>query len=251
MFMDKDDTLRQQSNKVKQRSENKPIIIYGVVILAIVFSLLLRWFDVDLSLNILSEIIGAAFTIFVIEELLVKNKTKRWLVVQEHVEYLIGRTINRIRDGIATRVFLFKPEIDNQISEEQVLLNIRLQREKFLNELSVAPNLLAEKINPGFFVEDNYDYFNEKADDIWKLINMKYSEYMEPSLVSLLIELHTHMADVCSHIRMYGKSEKFPEEREYYQSAARNGVANSMKEMIRIVIVLKKEGYSDSVRIIN
>lgn len=128
---------------------------------------------------------------------------------------------------------------------------IRVQREKFLNDLnSRTSDKIAGKIDPTFFSDESYGYFDEKAEDIWKLLNMKYSEYLAPPLVSLLIELHTNLVDVCAHIRMYRKSERFPDEKDYYQQAGLNGVAENLKEIIRIVIKLKEEGYSDSARII-
>jgi hypothetical protein len=244
-------TLRDEAKKSKINNSDRPILIYIAIGVATLFAIALRWFDVDLSLNILSEIIGAAFTLFVIDVLLVKSKAKRWLIVQEHIDYLIGRTINRVRDGIATRVFGFKPEFNHRMNEEEVILQIRKQREKFLNELEpLSPEKLSERIDLTFFNDDSYDYFDEKAEDIWKLINMKYSEYLAPELVSLLIDLHTNLVDVSAHIRVYNKAERFPSEKDHYHNMALQGVARNFKEIIRIVIRLKEEGYSDAARII-
>ncbi|HEX8548793.1 MAG TPA: hypothetical protein VF691_17645 [Cytophagaceae bacterium] len=102
-------TLREEANikSVSTKSET-PSIVYIAIAVGIAVSLGLRFYDKDLSLNILSEIIGAAFTLFVIDVLLVRSKTKRWQIVQKHIDYLIGRTVNRIRDGVATRAFAFK-----------------------------------------------------------------------------------------------------------------------------------------------
>lgn len=245
-------TLREDAQKKSKNKSETPIVIYLAVIGGATIALMLRWWDADLSMNILSEIIGAAFTIFVIDVLLVRSKTRRWKVVQEHIDYLIARNINRIRDGVATRVFNFKPELDGRLREDEVLLAIRVQREKFLNDLSGrTAEKLAQKIDHSFFTEESYEYFDEKAEDIWKLINMKYSEYLAPPLVSLLIELHTNLMDVCAHIRVYAKSNRFPDEKEYYQAIGISGVANSMKNVIRVVIKLKEEGYSDAARVSN
>jgi hypothetical protein len=138
------------------------------------------------------------------------------------------------------------------MKESEVLSSIRIQRENFLNDLDTRTSKkLSGKIDPSFFNEESYSYFDEKAEDIWNLINMKYSEYLAPPLVTLLIDLHTNLVDVCAHIRVYQKSERFPSEKDYYHEAGINGVATNMKEIIRIVIKLKEEGYSDSPRIIS
>jgi hypothetical protein len=244
-------TLKDQAKKKNASKSETPVVIYIAVGIGAVIAFVIRWFDKDFSLNILSEIIGAAFTLLVIDVLLVKSKTKRWLIVQAHIDYLIGRTVNRIRDGIATRIFSFKPELGLRMREDQALESIRFQREKLLNDLSLrSPEKIAEKIDPGFFNEESYDYFDEKAEDIWKLVNMKYAEYLAPELVSLLIDLHTNMVDLCAQIRAYAKSERFPDEKEYYQTTALIGSARNLKEIIRIVIRLKEEGYSEVARII-
>lgn len=244
-------TLKEDANIKKPHKSDTPVMIYLAVILGAAFSLIIRFYDKDLSANIFSEILGAAFTIFVIDALLVRSKTKRWHIVQEHIDYLIGRTVNRIRDGVATRVFSFKAELDKNLREQDVIPEIRKQREKFLNELSgKSTDHLSDRIDKNFFIQENYEYLDEKAEDIWKVINMKYSEYLDPDLVALLIELHTNLVDACAHIRMYQKSEKFPQEKEHYQLAGSRGTAKNMKEIIRIVIKLKEEGYSEGARII-
>ncbi|HEX8548794.1 MAG TPA: hypothetical protein VF691_17650 [Cytophagaceae bacterium] len=144
-----------------------------------------------------------------------------------------------------------KPDFDKRLKEKDVLPIIRKQREKFLNELSSkSAERLSEMVNHSFFTEESYDYFDEKAEDIWKLVNMKYAEYLAPLLVSLLIELHTNLVDVCAHIRLYNKADKFIDEKEYYHKTGLLGVARNMKEIVRVVIKLKEEGYSDTARIV-
>jgi hypothetical protein len=221
------------------------LIVYFAVLLGIGISLLIKPYHEDLSLNLVSEIIGAAFIIFVIDFLLVRSKTKRWKIVQNQIDYLIARTISRLRDGMTSRAFSFNPIVSEHLPEEEILEDIRKQREEFLSKLNVlTEGELSNLINPSFFNEDNYEYFNEKADEIWNVLNMKYSEYLEPELVSLLMDNHSHLKDVCAHIRFFKKSERFPKEKEYYQSAGLKGAAHSFKQIIGIVIRLKEEGYS-------
>ena len=138
------------------------------------------------------------------------------------------------------------------MKEKEIIPEIRKQREKFLRDLSnKSPEKIADLINRDFFTSENYEYFDDKAEDIWKLINMKYSEYLAPSLVTLLIDLHTNLVDTCAHIRMFRKSEMFPAEKDYYQTAAIAGLSKNMKEVVRIVIKLKEEGYSEAARILS
>lgn len=241
--------IRKKIHHKLLKPSDTPIIIYLVVLIGMLVTIGIKNYHEDLSLNLLSELIGAAFTLFVIDVLLVKSKTKRWRVVQKHIDYLIARTINRLRDGISTRVFSFEPTVKPNSPEEEVLGEIRDQRENLFIALQALDSKeLSNKINRELFKEESYQYFNEKADDIWDLLNMKYSEYLAPVLVSLLIELHTNIKDVCSHIRFYKKSDRFPKEKEYYQMAGIHGAANSMKEIIRIVNKLKEEGYSETAR---
>lgn len=241
--------LRQKLHKNLISQTDKPLIIYLAIILGIGLALLIKPYHDDLSLSLVSEIIGAAFIIFVIDVLLVKSKTKRWLIVQDHIDYLIARTVNRLRDGMSSRAFYFQPLLKTQASEDDNLQEIREQRDIFLHELAaLSSEHLASRFSKELFSEDNYEYFNEKAADIWDLLNMKYSEYLAPQLVSLLIELHTNLKDVCAHIRLYKKAERFPKEQEYYQSSGIKGAAGNMKEIIRIVILLKEEGYSEPAR---
>jgi hypothetical protein len=230
------------------RISTGPIIIYCAVILGIIVALQIKPYHEDLSLNLVSEIIGGAFILFVIDFLLVRSKTKRWEIVQKNIDYLISRNISRLRDGMTRRAFGFQPNINDTFSKEEVKQDISQQRHLFLNSLSELDETeLSKKLISEFFSEENYDYFNEKADEIWNVLNMKYSEYLPPELVSLLMELHTHLKDVCAHIRLYKKSENFSTEKAYYKKTGSDGASHHLKESIRIVNRLKDKGYSKSV----
>lgn len=67
-------------------------------------------------------------------------------------------------------------------------------------------------------------------------------------MVSLLMALHTNLKDVCAHIRLYKKGDRFPKEKDYYRSSGIKGAAHNLKEVIRIAIKLKEEGYSEAAR---
>ncbi|WMJ72944.1 hypothetical protein RCC89_07180 [Cytophagaceae bacterium ABcell3] len=239
--------LREKIDKKLITFTDTPLIIYCAVILGLSATFIIRRYNEDLALNLFSELLGGAFTLFIINVLLVKNKNKRWLVVQDHVDYLIARHVNRLRDGLATRVFSFRPHVKTELSEDVILAEIRNQRDALFYQL-VNTEDISSRISKDLFSEDNYDYFNEKADDIWNLLNMKYSEYLNPQLVSLLIELHTQLKDICAHIRLYKKADLFVDEKAYYQASGMKGAAAHLKEVIVIVNRLKQEGYSEPAR---
>ncbi len=220
-----------------------PWVVYSAILLAALF---LWWYssiNQDFALDLLSELIGIAFIVFILDTLLVRTKTKRWKIVQDNVDYLISRTVNRLRDGISTRFFDFKPEIEG-LSHEKLEDFIRDERAAFLNELEEkSPEIFEKRINKDeLFSEAAYEYLNEKAEDIWDIINMKYSEYLEPELASSLITLHTHLKDTCAHIRQYKKSKKL--QQAYYQEIGLDGVIFSLQKIIEILNNLRESGYS-------
>jgi len=75
---------------------------------------------------------------------------------------------------------------------------------------------------------------------------MKYSEYMDPIMVSSLMKLHTHLSDVCSHIRQYRKADRLTDQAAYYHNIGRNGISNSLLRAIELVNDLKRRGYSEA-----
>ena len=125
---------------------------------------------------------------------------------------------------------------------------IREQRNEFLQELAALTEAeLISRFNMGeLFSETSYDYFNEKADEVWAILNIKYSDYLHPELVSILINLHVNLKDLCGHIRQYRKIERFPNEREYYGTIGLRGASVSIHKIIIIINRLKQEGYSET-----
>ncbi|MCC5917406.1 MAG: hypothetical protein JJU02_08785 [Cryomorphaceae bacterium] len=224
-----------------------PFIVYAVVFFTMFLVWVFRYLHPDLTLNIFSELLGAAFTLFIIDTLLVRTKTKRWKEVQQHVNYLIGRNVYRIRDGISTRAFAFDPEIDEETKEYGSPDSVREQRAAFLSDLEKAgPQKLIQILyEEELFTESNYQYFNEKADDIWKIVNMRYSDYLPPDLVHVLIVLHTHLKDVGAYIRLYRKSIRFPAEATFYKNLGRSNIATTLHEVIKILNFLYNEGLSE------
>lgn len=88
-----------------------PIVIYIVLFGAIFLMWYFKDWNEDFCMNMVSELTGAAFTIFIIEFMLMNSKRKRWQNVSENVNYLISRSVFKIIDGLLIRVLNFKPLI--------------------------------------------------------------------------------------------------------------------------------------------
>lgn len=111
-----------------------PIVVYSVVFLTMFMLWRYQAYN-ELAIDFFVELGGAAFTLFIVDVLLVRSKSKKWKVVRDELNYLIARNVNRTRDGIATRVFNFNPEIDLSLPEEQYMEELRLKRTDFLNHI--------------------------------------------------------------------------------------------------------------------
>ena len=168
------------------------------------------------------------------------------------MEYLIGRTVNRLRDGISTRIFEFNPGIDPDISELEMNEAIRGQRAELLDSLeALAPKGISGRINEqAAFTDATDQYLDEKANDLWEIINMKYAEYMSPELVSALIDLHTCLRDASAHIRQYRKAERFPESGAHYKAIGRRGMAVCLHQIIGQLNWLKRQGHSEAASLV-
>jgi hypothetical protein len=238
-------------NKLSQRLISRsdvPIIVYLTVIAAMVVMWLLRDISSDLTQDFFVELFGVAFTLFIIDVLLVRSKSKRWKIVRDDIDYLIARGVNRLRDGISTRVFNFDPDVSVTASAD-----IRAQRNAFLTEISLmTPEAIEQQLNETeLFSHQTYSYFNERASDFWDIINMKYAENLDPELVSQLINLHIYLKDLGAQINQYRKSERFIEDSDFYKNKAKNDMSAILKQVVELLQTLKEEGYSEGVRLTN
>jgi len=224
-----------------------PLAVYAVIFSAMIVLWIIQEVHPDITLGLLTELLGAAFTLFIIDTLLVRSKTRRWKVVQEHVDYLIARNINRLRDGIAVRVLGFQPKLGPGLPETEQVEAVRKQRAALLSETAaLAPEQIVSRFSESVLFADNtYAYLNERAEDLWDVLNMKYSEYMAPDLVSDLMRLHTHMKDLCGHLRQFARADRYPDAAAYYQQIGRMGASVSVGEILLIVNALKEQGYSE------
>ncbi len=236
-------TLREKITAPFFTKGDLPIMVY----LTVFGTMALLWYMRErydgLPLDFMIELFGVAFTLFIIDIMLVRSKNKRWKVVRDDVNYLIARGVHRLRDGLATRFFGFNPETDGSVS-------LTDQRTAFFadlgnrNEEEIATLLREQEA----FSNESYAYLNERAADIWSVLNMKYAEYFPPELVSQLISLHICLKDAGGHIRQYRKSERFVEKKEFYRTAAITGLCDTLGKAVRLLNALKDAGFSEPVR---
>lgn len=227
-----------------------PLAVYATIFMTMALLWFFQSLHPDVMMGFFTELLGAAFTLFIVDTLLVQSKTRRWKIVQEHIDYLIARDVNRLRDGLAVRAFGFDPVITGTYSEEQ-LTAVREQRAALLSAMeSKSPEEIGGALSTtNLFTENTYAYLDERASALWDVFNMRYSEYMDPELVSTLIRLHTHTRDLGGHIRQYARATKFPDDAQYYQTIGLRGASVTIGEILKLVNELKRKGYSEAARI--
>jgi len=231
-------------SRLLDRSEI-PLAVYAAIFLTMGVMWVLQELHPDVMLGFFTELMGAAFTLFIVDTLLVRSKVKRWKIVQEHIDYLISRDVNRLRDGLSVRAFGFDPVIRGESSEDQVEA-VREQRAALLTDLETRTlDEIGEAFaTVSFFTDNTYAYLQERAGAIWDVLNMRYAEYMDPELVSTLMRLHTHVKDLGGHIRQYARANSFPADADYYQTIGLRGASVSILKILELVNELKRQGYS-------
>ncbi len=238
--------LRKRIQTAAIKKTSTPVVIYIAVGLAIVIAIAIKPLHEELSLNLTSEMIAVAFIIFVVNILLVNSKNKQWKIVSNRMDYLIARNVNQIRDGVATFALGFNPELKKDLPVEQAMTEMRSQRDFHFQEWeALSQEEFAERIADNLFQDEQLEYFSHRAEQLWSLLNMKYSEYLAPELVSHLMDLHIQLSDLCAHIRSFKKASWFIEDSFYYQESGRRGAAHNLRTIIGLVSRLKKEGYSE------
>lgn len=229
------------------KGADTPLAVYAAIFLSMTILWVIQEVHPDVTLGLFTELGGAAFTLFIINVLLVRSRTKRWRLVQGHVAYLTARQINRLRDGIAVRAFGFHPDIPEEPGANSQD-TIRSQRAEYLRELArhEPESLRAHFAHKSLFTQDTYAYLQERAQGVWDLINMKYAEFMEPELVAKLMHLHTHLKDLEGHVRQYARGEWFPEDASHYHFMAEQGASVSALAVVRLLNAFKEMGYSEA-----
>ncbi len=215
-----------------------------MIILAFVATGLLWRIHEGFSIDITIELLGAIITIVIIDEMLVKSKRKRWNLVKEEIEYILARSINVLRDEVLRNMFSFKPDIHGKMDMDSVEDDIRKQKDdKFKEILSMHPEDMLDILEEAYLSQDYDGYFHEQAEDLWRILNTRYSEHLEPEVVDELLKLHLHMRDLHNNIKMYNRGGQ-NKRRAYYQRKGGKEIVYNARNMIRSLIKLKGMGYS-------
>lgn len=222
-----------------------PPSVYITILAAFLLTMVVGIIFPDLSLNIIAEIIGAILTLFIIDRLILNDKRKKWLIVKDEIEYLLARVVNRLRQKISEQIFFYKPSFQAKDQKEFEHL-IREDREKWLKNLSAMNDKeLLKLTNKKIFTGDFNEYFEERAEELWKIMNMKYADYFPPAVVQNVIELVVTLKDLCSYIRIYQKRKTYKNKNKYYKISGEEGVIFSIRKIINLLIELKRLGYSE------
>lgn len=222
-------------------------MLYILILVTFIGAGMLYRIHEDFGIDISIELLGALLTIFIIDSLLLRSKRKRWDVVQDEVEYILARTVNNIRDEILREIFAFKPEIPS-CSEKNLKViedSIREQRDKRFKEILQMEDEEIFKIAEDNFLKKGYhDQFSESAEELWRMINTRHSEHLDPEVVDDFLKLHLILRDLHSSIQLYKRQNKEKNDKDFYIRKGGEGVVYNIKECIKVLIRLKKRGYS-------
>lgn len=225
--------------------KERPWMLYFIILLSIVAAGTLWRIHEGFSIDITIELLGAIITIIIIDELLLKSKRKRWNLVKNEVHYVLSRTINILRSDILRKIFFFSPKLDEKLDitiQEQL---IRTQKDEEFNKLLQLPEEhMMQIIQKGFLKQEYQDYFKEQAEDLWRIINTRYSEHLEPEVVEELLKLHLHLRDLHNSIGIYHR-EKQSDKKQYYHQLTGKNIVYNIKKIIQSLILLKTLGYSE------
>lgn len=222
-------------------------LVYLTVFLFLILSFFIWIFSSDLWLNLLSEAIWTVFTVILIDYIINNSNRTKWKIVKDEIDYLISRNINRLRENILSRIFDFNPNFENdKLDIDNLEKQIRNQRELKLEELyKITPQILLKALSKRFSDKDNIVYFEERSFEIWQYLDMRHSEYLSPDVVHCLIDLYVNLKDFCAHMRIYNRWKLFLRKNKYYTEIATEWIIFNLKNIINLLIKLKKYWYSE------
>jgi hypothetical protein len=224
--------------------KDRPWMLYFIILLAVITAGTLWRIHEGFSIDITIELLGAIITIIIIDELLLKSKRKRWNLVKNEVQYILARTVNIIRSDILRDMFFFSPELKENKDMDSQERFIREQKDEQFNKLlNMSSEKMLEILEKGFLKQEYEDYFKEHAEDLWRILNTRYSEHLEPEVVEELLKLDLHLRDLHNSIRIYKRGVD-KQQKKYYQELGGRNIVYNTKNIIQILVNLKKMGYS-------
>lgn len=223
----------------------RPLMVYVILFLAIIGSSYLITRSEGFFEDIMVELIGAVFFILIIDQLLLRSQRKRWRIVKNEIEYILSRTLNILRDDILINMFSYKPVLALDSGDLEAWdASVRQHKTETLEKiLQLDTDGLFHAIREDYLLGDYEDIFQEKAEDLWRILNAKHIEHLAPEEVKLFLALHLHLRDLHTGIRTYQKSSQENDKRDYYRKKGKRGIVHNTRQIIGHLIELRKLGY--------
>ena len=220
-------------------------MVYLVLFLALIGSAYLITHGDGFFENIMIELIGAVFFIMIIDQLLLKSQRKRWRVVKNEIEYILSRTLNILRDDILANMFAYHPEFSIAGGDLETWEGaIRKQKTKLLEDiLQMDADEMIGAIKQSYLLEEYDNLFQEKAEDLWRILNAKYIEHLAPYEVKLFLALHLHLRDLHAGIKTFQKGYQESDKREYYRKKGQRSIVHNTRQIVGHLIELRSLGY--------
>ena len=228
--------------------KDRPWMVYFIFLLALLGSFYLFIFTEGFLGDIMIELIGAVIFILIIDQLLIKSQRKRWKMVKHEIEHILSRTLNSLRDDILINMFDFKPSISSGTADlEQLENSVREQKTSRLQELyELESDRIFEMIKNNYLDREYDNLFLEKAEDLWRILNTKYIEHLNPEEVKLFLALHLHLRDLHGGLKTYLRGQQESSKKSYYQQKGERSIVHNTREIIENLIELRKMGYQPS-----
>lgn len=234
-------------------SSRIPIVVYAVLLFAFAVLGVLYFFLPDFSLDLLAELIGAVFILLIVDNLMVRSRAKKWAAVDEEMKYLASRLVFRLRDGVTWRVFGFNPDFDEGSDQNKMMEALREKRQQFMLELENADDAgfddklteFLQKLDNPEFSQIQYDYFFDRAKEVWDMMDMKYSDFIDAAPAEQLLKLYIHLKDLCSAIKILERSRGIIEGKAFYEESSSDTITLNLKGAVKALNRLKEMGYSE------
>ncbi len=247
----------------KRFYHDQPLTVYIILILAFAGSAFLWLFGEGFAQDIMVELIGAVMFLFIVDQLLLRSRRKRWNVVRDEVEHILSRSLSILRDELLLELFAFqanpaadrrpRPEVRSEKAFEEegkeelekVEEKIIEQKYDYLREiLQWDDDRLLKTVEENFLDEDYHEYFLDQAEDLWRVLNTRYSEHLSADVVDELLKLNLYLRDLHSAIRTYQKAAIYPDRSELYRRRGGRNICYNLREVIRSLQRLKGMGYA-------
>ena len=148
----------------------------------------------NLGINIVTEIIGIVFTIFIIEKLLHWNEERLWKKVKNQVYYRLGEEIYYIIIDLRNFIDLPPQVTSGAVSQEENLDEFR--KRKFfesLDYLCCAESISMNEVFRKIITNGGYGEIYSKREKYLSDIEAKYFRFLTPDILIPLMNLQRRL----------------------------------------------------------